>query len=75
MIKKVKQALYLALSVILITSCNQTDHAAKKDTSTSGRITIAADESLKPIIEAEEEMFEALYPNAQINISLKPLNY
>lgn len=38
------------------------------DTSSSGSITISCDESLKPIIEAEEAVFEQLYPNAHLTI-------
>lgn len=50
-----------------LASCN--NNAPKhNDTSTSGTITIAVDESLKPIIEAEREVFEALYPKAKLNM-------
>lgn len=45
-------------------------HANEKplDTATSGTITIAADESLKPIIDAEIEVFQAIYPDAHLNV-------
>ena len=38
------------------------------DTPTAGSITVACDESLKPIIEAEEMVFEELYTNAKLNL-------
>ncbi len=38
------------------------------DTPTAGEITVACDESLKPIIEAEEMVFEELYPKAKLNL-------
>lgn len=38
------------------------------DTTTSGTITVSCDESLRPIMEAEKEVFESLYPNAHINM-------
>ncbi len=38
------------------------------DTPTSGQITVSCDESLRPIAEAEKEVFESLYPNAKINL-------
>ncbi|MBC7382418.1 MAG: substrate-binding domain-containing protein [Bacteroidia bacterium] len=39
------------------------------DTTTKGMITVSCDESLKPLIEAEQMVFEQLYPNAKINIT------
>ena len=55
------------LSALLLMACNET---AKKhhDTSTTGNIVVSADESLKPIIEAQKDVFVALYPQANINI-------
>lgn len=55
------------LSALLLMACNE---PAKKhhDTSTSGSIVVSADESLKPIIEAQKDVFIALYPQANINI-------
>ena len=37
------------------------------ETTTSGEIYISVDESLQPVIRAEAETFEALYPNATIH--------
>lgn len=51
----------------LFSSCGQ-GSSGKLDTATSGSITVTADESLKPIVEAEKEVFEALYKDAHLNI-------
>ncbi|MES2779459.1 MAG: substrate-binding domain-containing protein [Bacteroidota bacterium] len=50
-------------------ACGNPDKTAKdSDTATSGTITIAADESLRPIVEAEIEVFESIYPAAHFNV-------
>lgn len=54
--------------LIVAGACNTGNSKKHTDTSTSGSITIAVDESLKPIIEAEKDVFEALYPNAKLNM-------
>lgn len=53
--------------VAFLFGCN--DNVPKhSDTTTSGEITISADECFKPILDAEKEVFESLYPQAKINI-------
>src|SRR5690348_3036284 len=42
------------------------------DTPISGEITIAADESLRPLVEAEIETFEGIYVRAKINCNYLP---
>ena len=54
--------------LLVIASCNNTNSQKQNDTSTSGRITVSVDESLKPIIEAQKEVFEALYPDAKLTM-------
>lgn len=51
------------------TSCTERDKKGNiLDQPTYGTITIAVDESLKPLIEAEIDTFEAIYTNAHINV-------
>jgi phosphate transport system substrate-binding protein len=51
-------------------SCNKKSDKSKKTNSPiSGSLTITADESFKPLLEAEKAVFEALYKNSKINIS------
>jgi phosphate transport system substrate-binding protein len=42
------------------------------DTPNSGEINISVDESFKPLVKAELDVFHALYPDAHINVSYKP---
>lgn len=57
----------LTLLMILLAGCVSRDkHGNVLDTPTSGSITITADESLKPLLDAEIFAFEAIYPNASI---------
>lgn len=62
-----RQLLLIALVYLLIASCND-DKPKAIDTPTSGNITVSCDESLRPIAEAEKDVFESLYPNAHINL-------
>lgn len=54
--------------LLFFAACGSNQSTEKLDTTTSGEITIACDESLQPIIEAEEAVFESLYPEAKINV-------
>lgn len=61
--------LMLAIGIVAIASCGGNSTQKKgEDTATSGTITVSADESLKPIIEAEEAVFESIYPDAHLHI-------
>lgn len=61
-----------ALSVFLV-SCNQRGRSGfPTDTPTSGKIRILADESFKPLIDAEIAVFMGLYANATIEPIYKP---
>lgn len=51
-----------------IFSCTGNTQDKKVETTTIGEITVSCDESLRPIIEAEEMVFEHLYPKGIINI-------
>ncbi len=54
--------------LILISACGSDKTGKNADTATSGSITVAADESLKPIVEAEKQVFESIYPDAHLHI-------
>jgi phosphate transport system substrate-binding protein len=55
--------------MVFIVSCSQT--TTYTDTPNSGTIVIAADETFKPILEAELGVFHALYTGAKINVIYK----
>src|SRR5690349_392919 len=57
----------LIVTGLLVTGCQDRDRSGNVlDTTTSGSITIAVDESLKPIIQAEIEAFQGIYREAHI---------
>ena len=57
------------LTGIAIISCDNSDkRGGRTDTETSGEVTIAADESLKPIIQELIDDFQFKYPKAKINL-------
>ncbi|MFN4083617.1 MAG: PstS family phosphate ABC transporter substrate-binding protein [Bacteroidia bacterium] len=59
---------YLVLILILAGfACNNTTNQ-ELDTPTSGEITVACDESLYPVIDAEHQVFESHYPKAKLNL-------
>lgn len=60
--------LFTILFIIAISSCSNPPSQENKDTTTSGTITVSCDESLKPIIEAQQMVFEQLHPNAKVNM-------
>jgi phosphate transport system substrate-binding protein len=61
----------LIATLLSLTMCSEKrENSAKPvDTPTTGEITIAADESLRPLVEAEVETFNGLYRRAKINVN------
>ena len=78
--KKAKNILKSVPGMLLIllfiagAGCRNRGTAQLRETPTSGNIRIAADESFKPIIEAEIDTFTALYNYAQITPVYQPEN-
>lgn len=59
----------MLLTGLAIVSCDNSDkRGGRTDTETSGEVTIAADESLKPIIQELIDDFQFKYPKAKINL-------
>jgi len=56
------------LYLIVFAACNNKTTDKKLDTPTTGEITIACDESLFPVIDAEHKVFENLNNKAKLNI-------
>jgi phosphate transport system substrate-binding protein len=55
--------------ILLFTSCQDKDKNGKAlDTPTSGFVKIAADESLRPLIETEVETFTGIYTKAKVDV-------
>lgn len=66
-VKTPGEASLLLLACVLM-SCSQGKPSQAVDTATSGSIRIAVDESLKPLAGSEVEVFESLYPLADIEV-------
>jgi len=70
---KVKQFIAV-LTVLLFVACNNA--SSNKDqsieTTTKGTIHISIDESYKPVIEAQIQVFHSSHPDAHIIVSYKP---
>lgn len=62
-----KHLLISILCIGILAACQQRDKKGKVvDTVTSGELTIAVDEALKPLIEAEIDAFNSLYKQAHV---------
>lgn len=66
--KKEKQHLFIAwmVAAAFLSACQSKPKDGLTDTSTSGVIAIAADESFRPIVQEEADVFEGLFPLAGI---------
>ena len=61
-----------AFSIIIFPGCHEGNDRADLDTNESGVIHISVDESFKPVIDSQIQVFEALYPKAKIIAEYKP---
>ncbi len=62
------------VSLMTLPGCKNRGTIALSETPTSGDIRIAADDSFRPVVEAELDTFLALYPNAHITPEYMPEN-
>jgi phosphate transport system substrate-binding protein len=60
------------LLIFILSACRQRRTDPTLDTKDKGVINVSADESFKPVIEAQREIYEADHPEAKINIHYKP---
>ncbi len=58
----------LALLIIIVACDNATKDGKPLDTIDSGEITVACDESLYPVIDAQHKVFESQFPRAKLNL-------
>src|SRR5674476_508919 len=61
-----------AFAVILLPGCSGRNVRTDIDTTNSGTIHISVDESFKPVIDSQIQVFEALNPKAKIIAEYKP---
>jgi phosphate transport system substrate-binding protein len=64
--------LLILVAGLLITGCSGHNVRTDTDNSTSGTIHISVDESFKPVIDSQIQVFEALFPKAKIIADYKP---
>jgi phosphate transport system substrate-binding protein len=57
---------------LLLNSCGNDDRTGPQDTRDGGTIHISVDESFKPVIDSEIQVFESLNPGAKIIAHYKP---
>jgi phosphate transport system substrate-binding protein len=59
----------LIITLLTFAMCSDREKSGEKlDTPTTGSIKIAADESLRPLVEGEVDTFNGLYPRAEIKV-------
>lgn len=71
--KKICSLAILVVTIFVVHGCK--DEAKEKearDTMTSGEISISADETYRPIIQEQLEVFDSSYPDAHIHVTYKP---
>jgi phosphate transport system substrate-binding protein len=68
---RMSMILFLFL-VIFFQACSSKSKEKKIDRFDNGTIYISCDESFKPVIDAEVEVYQASYPDAHINVQYKP---
>ena len=56
----------------ILSSCGTDKTGPDLDTRAKGKINISADESFKPVIEAQVQVYEADYPDVKLNVHYKP---
>lgn len=72
-LKIAENILCLVLFIVMSHSCNpQKNEKLDYDTPTSGTIHVSIDESFRPVMEEQIEMYEASYPGTRIIAHYKP---
>lgn len=67
-----KQSILLITIDVLLASCGTDFNKPYSDTPTSGKVNIAGDETLQPLLNANKDTFMGLYRYAKLNTSIKP---
>ncbi|MEO8413940.1 MAG: substrate-binding domain-containing protein [Ginsengibacter sp.] len=61
-----------AFAIIIFSGCQGNEKRPDLDSTNSGTIHISVDESFKPVIDSQIQVFEVLYPKAKIIADYKP---
>lgn len=65
------RVLFISIAIVF-SGCDSRNVRTDIDTTNSGTIHISVDESFKPVIDSQIQVFEALYPKAKIIAEYKP---
>src|SRR5215212_5801076 len=71
-IKRIGNFLVIGALALLFNSCNSGNDNGNIETQDRGTIHISADESFKPVIDSQIQVFESSYPMAKIIVHYKP---
>ncbi len=71
-IPETKKILYLAGIALLFNSCSSPNQVGDTESLEKGIIHISADESFKPVIDSQIQVFESSYPEAKVIVHYKP---
>jgi phosphate transport system substrate-binding protein len=72
-LKYVRLILLVVVSALTTSGCGDSSESdRKRETTTRGRINISVDESFKPVIDSQVQVFESLHPEAKIIVHYKP---
>jgi len=63
--KKINSVIYFMILWFFFSGCHE-EHRTDLDSPSTGTIHISVDESFKPVIDSQIQVFEALYPKAKI---------
>ncbi|MBD0331694.1 MAG: substrate-binding domain-containing protein [Chitinophagaceae bacterium] len=68
----IKNYFWIIISFFLFNSCNSDETASLPDTKDRGTIHISADESFKPVIDSQIQVYESSHPKTKIICHYKP---
>ena len=67
-----REGLWICIMMYMLVSCNGPHERTDLDTPETGVIHISVDESFKPVIDSQIQVFEALHPGAKVIAEYKP---
>jgi phosphate transport system substrate-binding protein len=67
-----RRVVFAIFTVLFLAGCQGRNQRKDIDTTNSGTIHISVDESFKPVIDSQIQVFEAIYPKAKIIAEYKP---
>lgn len=72
--RRIKILWIILISCLLLTACESYNKQESElpDTFRRGRIRVSADESFKPVIDAQVQVYEARFPDSRIIVDYKP---